>query len=176
MLTPEQEKWIAHLRDDNKTEIYPFDKDSGKKFQKVKNRILSLLGGNVRVEHRGASSLGISGQGELDIYVPVPADKFDLMVASLENIFGKPGSIYPLERARFVTDVDGTKAEVFVVNEKGKSWVDGCMFENYLKTHLESLKVYEQLKESARGLSTRAYYRKKTEFINEILEKVDNGL
>jgi GrpB-like predicted nucleotidyltransferase (UPF0157 family) len=174
MLTPEQEKWLSHLQDHNKTEIYPFDKGAGKKFEKIKNKIHSLLGEATRVEHRGATSLGISGQGELDVYIPVSADRFDSLLPLLEKLFGKPGSIYPLERARFVTEVDDTKVEVFVINEKGKSWIDGCTFENYLKTHSKDLKAYEKLKEDARGLSTRAYYRKKTEFINKILFKALN--
>jgi GrpB-like predicted nucleotidyltransferase (UPF0157 family) len=127
----------------------------------------------MKVEHRGATSLGISGQGELDVYIPVSAEKFDSLLIPLAKEFGKAGSIYPRERARFVTYVDETKVEIFVINEKGKSWKDGCAFENYLKTHQKYLKAYEKLKEDARGLSTRTYYRKKIEFINGILHKTN---
>jgi len=38
MLTPDQEKWLTHLSDDNATEIYPFDKNVNKKFEKIKKK------------------------------------------------------------------------------------------------------------------------------------------
>lgn len=173
MITPEQEKWLSHLDDSDSVKIYPFDPTSAEKFEKVKKQTQRLLGEDVNVKHRGATSLGISGQGELDIYIPIAEEKFDEFVSLVEKLFGKPGSIYPLERARFVTYIDNTKAEVFVINEKCAGWLDGCKFENYLKENPDALDSYQKLKEEGRGLSTQAYYRRKIEFINDILDKVN---
>ncbi|MDB5259145.1 MAG: hypothetical protein JWO73_353 [Candidatus Taylorbacteria bacterium] len=171
MITPDQEKWLAHLQDDNCTVILPHDPKAAEKFERIKKLIASLIGSSVPVHHCGASSMGISGQGELDIYIPVSAEKFDSMLIPLEDIFGKPGSVYALDRARFVTRIDGAKAEIFLVNEKGRSWTDGCRFEGYLKSHPDALAAYAKMKEEGNGLSTQAYYRRKTEFINGILSK-----
>ncbi len=87
----------------------------------------------------------------------------------LEKLFGKPRSHYPLERARFVTSVGGKHIDVFLINEKCSGRLDSVKFEKYLKEHPETLRDYEQLKEQGDGLSTREYYRKKIEFINDVL-------
>jgi GrpB-like predicted nucleotidyltransferase (UPF0157 family) len=171
MITPEQEKWLAHLSDDNKVVIYPADSQAQEKFSKIKNQVQTVLGENINILHRGATSLGISGQGELDVYIPVSAKNFDSMVKSVEGIFGKPKSLYPLERARFITSVDSTKVEVFVINEEKSGWIDSCRFEQYLKEHPEALEEYKELKEKGQGLSTQKYYRRKVEFINDILDR-----
>ena len=171
MIRPEQETWLAHLDDTNHTDIVAYDPSVLNKFERIKEGIQSVLGTKREVVHRGATSLGISGQGELDIYILVKAEEFNFLLKQLEGLFGKPGSVYPLERARFVTVIDGTKAEVFIVGEESKSWTDGNRFENYLRKHPMALSKYAELKESGRGLSTRAYYRRKIEFINSILEK-----
>lgn len=169
MITEVQGKWLAHLSNKDMVTIIPYDCAAPEKFKKIKEQIHELLGNKVCVEHHGASSLGISGQGELDIYVPVSVLEFDQFVSQLAIIFGKPGSLYPLERARFVSYVDGTKAEVFVINNQSQGWLDGIEFEAHLKSNPKLLKKYEILKEKASGLSIREYYRKKIEFINEVL-------
>ncbi len=171
MVTPEQEIWLTHLSNTNSTKIYPFDPSSSKKFEKLKEQIQILIGTDIGVVHRGSTSLGISDQGELDVYIPVAPEKFDSLLTSIERLFGKPTSLYPLERARFVTSVDGTKAEVFVINIEGRGWIDGCRFEKYLKENAEALEAYRKLKEDGQGLSTREYYRRKIEFLNDILSK-----
>jgi GrpB-like predicted nucleotidyltransferase (UPF0157 family) len=171
MITPEQEKWLLHLSDTDVVKIYPADPKANEKFEKIKQQIQSVLGKNINVLHKGATSLGISGQGELDIYIPVSAKDFDSMVNSVANIFDKPKSFYPLERARFITFIDNTKAEIFVINENGKDWVNSCKFENFLQKNPETLEAYKILKEKGQGLSTRTYYLRKIEFINDILAK-----
>jgi len=172
MLAPEQEKWIAHLSNEKKIEIIPYDPATNQRFEALRQWIHSALGNGVEVVHRGATSLRISGQGELDVYLPVLPENFDAMVRSVASVFGEPGSLYPLERARFVTDVHGTKAEVFVINQESQGWKNGVRFEGYLKANPEALEAYRKLKEGGNGLSLREYYRRKLEFINEILSKV----
>jgi|SRR3989344_3440139 len=171
MISLEQEKWLAHLNDNDSVSINPADPMVVEKFTKIKNQIQSVLGKNINVVHKGATSLGISGQGELDVYIPVLPKNFDSMVSFVEKIYGKAKSLYPLERARFITLVDNTKAEIFVINETGKGWLDSCKFEQCLKQNHEVLEEYKKLKEGGEGLSTQKYYRRKIEFINNILER-----
>lgn len=171
MLTPEQEKWLAHLSDQDHVTIIPFDPTAQEKFKAVKAKIQAALGDNIRVEHRGATDMGISGQDEIDIYVPVPEDRFNALLAPLTAAFGKPRSHYPLERARFVTFEAGKHVDIFLINDACQSWLDGNKFTDYLQSHPDALDRYRLLKEAGEGLSTRAYYRRKLEFFNEILKE-----
>jgi GrpB-like predicted nucleotidyltransferase (UPF0157 family) len=45
------------------------------------------------------------------------------------------------------------------------------MFEEYLKNYPDELERYRVLKEESNGKTMREYYRRKIEFINEILIK-----
>ena len=134
MLTLKQEQWINHLSDINKIKIVPFDPTAEDKFQKIKQIIQNALGENVPVKHRGATNLKISGQDEIDIYIPVSPDIFDSLINPLKDLFGEPGSLYPLERVRFKTNIEGKRIDVFLINEECDGWKDGVLFENYLQS------------------------------------------
>ncbi len=169
MLTHEQEKWINHLSNQDHIVLAPFDPSTPQKFEAVKQKIQKVLGSETQVVHRGATSLGISGQNEIDIYVPVPENQFEPLIATLLTAFGAPHSHYPHDRARFVVDEAGKHVDIFLVNETSVGWLSGIKFENYLRSHPETLEQYRLLKEAGHGLSSREYYRRKTEFFNEIL-------
>ncbi len=169
MITESQRQWLEHLPNNDQIVIKPFDPESPKIFEEVKEEVVKALG-EVRVEHRGASALGISGQDEIDIYVPVAPNNFNSTVTKMSTAFGEPKSNYPLVRARFHLDSYGKNIDVFVINEKDSGWVDSEIFTNWLLTHADTLEEYRKLKESGEGLSTREYYTKKIEFINKIIE------
>ena len=170
MIKESQEKWLAHLSNDDKIKILPFDPSCQEKFEKIKKIVQSKLGEATRVEHHGASSLGISGQDEIDVYIPVSPSSFDGFVSLLTKLFGEPRSHYPLQRVRFVTSDAGKHIDIFLINEESSDWLDSVKFENYLRSNPETLEEYRKLKESSDGLGTREYYRKKIEFINKILQ------
>ncbi len=169
MLTPEQQRWVDHLSDTDTIKIIPFDPTAEEKFLEVKKRIQLVLGEEQTVQHRGATSLGISGQDEIDVYIPVHPHEFDSQIQPLTKLFGNPGSLYPLERARFETEIRGKHITVFLINQKSKALINGITFEAYLRSNPQALEEYRQLKELGAGLSIREYYRRKIEFINEIL-------
>jgi GrpB-like predicted nucleotidyltransferase (UPF0157 family) len=171
MITEEQQIWLDHLDDTDKVEIFPYDETSEEKFQQVKKEIQDFLGAQYPVEHRGASSLKISGQNEIDVYMPIVAGKFDELIISLEKLYGKPKSHYPLKRARFVRWIDNKRIDIFVVNADDHSWTDLIIFHEFLLSHPADLEDYRALKENLAGLSTRKYYQKKIEFINSVLAK-----
>jgi GrpB-like predicted nucleotidyltransferase (UPF0157 family) len=175
MITEEQQKWLDHLSDTNKVTIVPWDPDCENKFAQAKQQIQTLLGDQQLVCHRGASSLKISGQDEIDIYIPIPEENYDQIVGELIGLYGNPRSNYPLKRARFVTSIDGKHIDVFVINQDDAGWKDSEIFNAYLLANSIVLKEYERLKESLAGKSTREYYTLKIEFINEILERVKNS-
>jgi len=170
MITPQQQKWIDHLNDKDRIVIKPYDSTTPEKFEAVKTKIQNSLGESIDVRHCGATSLGISGQDEIDVYIPVAPSKFNKLIPSLTQLFGEPRSHYPLERARFVTIENGKHVDVFLINKDSDGWLNGLKFEKYLKSHPKALEAYRKLKESGNGLSTREYYRRKIEFINQILD------
>lgn len=174
MLTDDQKKWINHLSNEDKIIIVPFDPTAEEKYQKIKQKIQTILGKKLQVKHRGATSLGISGQDEIDIYIPVSPIQFNQLIEPLKNIFGEPGSLYPLERVRFKTQESGKRVDVFLINKKHDGWTNGVKFEEYLKSHPKDLDKYKKLKENGNGLTVREYYRRKNEFINRILKKTDS--
>jgi GrpB-like predicted nucleotidyltransferase (UPF0157 family) len=170
MLTPTQQKWVDHLSDTNKVEIFPLDSKCNKKFEQIKSQIQSAIGTEFEILHRGASSLGISGQKEIDVYIPIPGEMIQGLIPRMEQVFGKPSSIYLLERTKFRPTIDGTVIEIMLINKEHESWIRGERFYEYLKENPETLEKYKKLKEDATGVSTREYYRRKIEFINEVLE------
>ena|SRR3990167_3268159 len=79
MLTPEQEKWVETLSE-KPVSIIPYDPRSEKIFEIVKEKIKNALGSDVVVEHRGSSSLGISGQDEIDVQILAEKEMFPAMI------------------------------------------------------------------------------------------------
>ncbi len=171
MITPEQQKWIDHLSDTKTIVVVPFDPTCEEKYQKVKDDIQNLFGKDQSVVHSGASALKISGQDEIDIYVPVPLAFFDASIERMKLLYGEPHSLYPEKRAHFLTEIGGKHIDVFVINEDDDGWKDSVEFHKRLLSHPSDLERYRILKENSAGLSVREYYRRKTEFINEILNK-----
>lgn len=169
MLTSEQDQWIAHLSDTDTIRIIPYDENVREIFEGVRTKVLENIGVHFSVEHHGATSLGISGQDEIDVYIPVSEKDFDETVLKMEHSFGAPRSVYPKKRARFVL-IEGEKhVDIFPINRESDDWKNLVTFETYLKKNPEALNRYRILKESGNGLSVREYYRRKIEFLNEIL-------
>jgi len=171
MLTKQQQKWLDHLNDRDQIVIKPYDLKSEEIFEEVKEKIIDYLGDENAVLHRGASYLKISGQDEIDIYIPVKPEIFDSTVDKMKEGFGDPKSLYPLVRARFRVGGYDKHIDVFVINKEDTGWVDSELFTEYLVSHPKALDDYRRLKESGEGLSTREYYKRKIVFINEVLDK-----
>lgn len=176
MLTKADINWLKHLSNSKKVKIVPYNTKVKEIFEKQKREILDILGQDVKVLHRGASGMGISSQGEIDLFIPVSLDLFDKTVKKLKKIYGYPKSFYPNQRARFNRQQGDTKIEVFIVNQDSERWKRSTAFEDYLKNHPEALEEYRKLKEANNGVGIKEYYRKKMEFINNILNKVFSDL
>ncbi|MEK9156900.1 MAG: GrpB family protein [Patescibacteria group bacterium] len=172
MLTKEQEIWVNHLSNTDSINIVPYDPNCVRQFAKVVDEVHGLLGESQEVVHAGASSLGISGQNEIDIYIPVFTDQFTETLKKVEALYGTPQSVYQLKRVRFQTIRDEKKIDVFVINRLDADWLRSRQFEQRLREQPELLGAYRLLKESSAGLSTRAYYRRKIHFINDVLAKL----
>lgn len=171
MLTKADIKWLAHLSNSKKVKIVPYNPKLKRIFEKQKKEILDILGPDVEVLHRGASGMGISGQEEIDIFIPVSLDSFDKIAKKLKSVFGHPKSFYPKQRVRFNRQHNKTTIEIFIVNKDSKRWKRSTAFEDYLKTHPDAKEAYRKLKESSDGIGIKEYYRRKMEFINKIINE-----
>jgi GrpB-like predicted nucleotidyltransferase (UPF0157 family) len=172
MLTPEQEIWIESLSSERKISIVPYDTRTEDLFEKVKNKIQNVLGLEIQICHVGASSFGISGQDEIDVQVPVAKEKFSECISLLEGIFGQVRKVYTT-RARFEVREDEKKIDFALVDANSEDWLNHVKFQNYMKSHPQDLERYRILKEKSNGMIVKDYYRKKTEFINEILSLIN---
>jgi GrpB-like predicted nucleotidyltransferase (UPF0157 family) len=170
MVTPEQQKWIDHLSDVKTIAVIPYDPTCEEKFLQVKAAVQNLFGQDQPVVHSGASALKISGQDEIDIYAPVPFAAFEASVERMKTLYGEPHSLYPGKRAHFLTAIGGKHIDVFVINQDDGGWKDSVKFHQHLLSHPADLERYRLLKENNAGLTVREYYKRKTEFINEILD------
>jgi hypothetical protein len=56
MLSPEQEKWIAQLSNQDQTKITPFKPTPPMRFESVNQKIIAVIGTGHPVEHREATS------------------------------------------------------------------------------------------------------------------------
>jgi GrpB-like predicted nucleotidyltransferase (UPF0157 family) len=172
MITPDQEKWLKHISDTKKVRILPYNPKVKETFQKIKQHLQSILGKEVEIVHRGASNLGISGKGEIDMYIPVEKDQFVPILKKLKEEYGKPDSLYPNERSRFNFRIDDIDIELFLINKESDGWRKGNQFEEYLKNNTDALKEYMKIKEESEGVTTREYYRRKLEFMNKIFDQI----
>ena len=171
MLSPEQQNFVDR-RSDSNIEVIPFDPKSNEKFEEIKKQIQSILG-DVEVLHRGSTGLGIGGQREIDVYIPVPDEEIPELTTKIEDVWRKPKSIYPDERTKFIRYIDETMIEVILVNKSCKSWIDGEIFFDYLKNNKDAREEYEKLKGIGESVTIKEYYRRKFEFMNAILAKAD---
>ncbi len=169
MITESQQLWLNHLSDTKQVSVIPYNPKTKEVFKKIKEELISILG-KIRISHRGSTALKISGQGEIDLYIPVNKKDFDNYVSKLSKYLGEPGSLYKLERARFIKYIDDIKIEIFVINKNNDGWKTSVKFEKYLKHHPEAMAEYAEIKNKASGLSIREYYTLKTIFINKILQ------
>lgn len=174
-LTKDQEVWINHLSETDTISIHPYDPSAENIFLEVKNRIQASLGKDILLEHHGATRFKISGQDELDLYIPVIPEMFEEMVRRVTSLLGPPKSHYKLERARFPLFVRNKKVDVFMVNKNHNVWKRSVIFEEYLIANPNALERYRVLKEEGNGLSVREYYKRKTEFINEIVSTANKS-
>lgn len=172
MLTKQQRDWLNHLSDTNKVKIISYNPKVKEVFNQQKLKLQKILGGNAIILHKGASAWGISGKGDVDIYIPIEVEKFDAYFELLKEKLGEPGSHYHSERARWNRNITDIEVEIFLVNKDAEFYKESERFWSYIEIHPEVLDEYRIIKEKAEGLSTREYYTKKVIFINQVMSKI----
>jgi GrpB-like predicted nucleotidyltransferase (UPF0157 family) len=165
---PMSDDWFMKFSNTKKVKIVQYDPKIKDIFEEFKQILIQQLG-KIEIKHMGASALSISGQGEIDLYIPTTPTKFNSLVKEITKLYGKPGSL-DNDWARFNYTYKNTEIEIMVMHKNCSDYIDNTMFFNYLKTHPIDAKKYEQLKQKYAKVSKREYYKQKGIFIRNILK------
>jgi GrpB-like predicted nucleotidyltransferase (UPF0157 family) len=164
--------WFKQFSKTKKVKIVKRDTKVFKLVHEFSFKLKKLLGESIEIEHRGSTALGISGQGEVDLYLRVKNRKeFTKAFAKLKTKFGEPRSYYPNEpRARFNYIYHGIEFELMLVLHSAIDELEGRLFFNYLKKHPELLPKYEVIKSKYAKISKYKYQIEKHKFVRKVLK------
>lgn len=166
-LTEDQEKYLEKIPIDKKVKIVPFDPETPRIVDEiigqVKNAVIDL-----EVKFMGASALGISGQGDIDLYILSPEKYFESYLPKLEEVFGPRVSGISIIKWELMRD--GHEIEMYLTDPSTPSMQEQIKVFETLKNNPSLLKEYEEIKTSTNGQSFREYMRRKYEFFNKILK------
>lgn len=168
MLTPNQEKYLLTIPEDKRVEIKPYDPKLGETADEIIKPIKEI-GKNLEVMLMGAAGLGISGQGDLDIYFLAKAEDFEEYLPKLIELFGEPKSQREVSIAwEFVGD--NIPVELYLTDPRTETMQEQVAVFVMLKHDKSLLKKYENLKQAFDGKSFREYQKAKYEFYNKLLK------
>lgn len=130
---------------------------------KIKNKFPDLT-----VRHMGASGLGISGQGDVDIYALAPESGFTGYLPGLTEIFGQPVGTSPGSIA-WKFDRSGTEVEFYLTDPESPAMKKQIRVFETLQHNPALLAEYEQLKSGLNGSTFTAYQQAKYDFYHRCL-------
>ncbi|KKQ18833.1 MAG: hypothetical protein US31_C0001G0020 [Berkelbacteria bacterium GW2011_GWA1_36_9] len=167
MLTEDEEKYLAQIPADKKVILEPYDPKTPNITEKYVKKINNAEP-NLEVIHIGASALGISGQGDIDLFILCPRNSFSKYRLSLIKELGKPISGISLTQWHF--EEDSHDIEIYLADPIEESTARQIRVHKILSSNPNLLKKYELLKESVANDSYREYQCQKYEFYNQILK------
>ena len=167
MLTNDEKDYLSKIPLQKKVKIRPFHQ----RIKDISNKLIKNIKAkypDLKILHMGASGLGISGQGDIDIYAFSSPIDFPKYLPGIKNILGKPKSHKP-DSVAWEFNQDGYDIEFYLTNpESGPMKRQMAVFKK-LKQNKELLSKYEKLKEGMDGKSFKEYQKKKYEFYHRIL-------
>lgn len=168
MLTKDQQNYLEKISSDKTVRIIPYDPQVIDIVASIKEQIKDVRI-DLEVKFMGASALGISGQGDIDLYVFCQDDQYDKYLPQLENLFGP--RLTNRKTIDWEFDRGGHKVELSLTDPSTTTMKDQIKIFEILKDNPVLLGEYEMLKKSCDGNSFREYMAKKYEFYNKILAK-----
>ena len=166
MLTENQEKYLLKIPEDKIVKIVPFDPLIPNIVEGIKSKIRNA-GINLEVKFIGASGLGISGQGDIDLYILAPEKDFEKYIPALENAFGPKVANISSHKWQFI--FENHEVEMYLADPSTPSMQEQIQVFEILKNNDGLLKQYDEIKSSADGQTFREYMGRKYEFFNRIL-------
>ena len=153
-------------------------------FEEEKNRLKHYLSEDYQIEHIGSSAVpNLGGKGIIDIMIAVPQEKME----SLSQQAQKAGYLWrPLAstkdrlflRQEYPADFRNEKVyHLHITHPNSSDWKEAIAFRDYLSTHPEDLRRYEEIKRKAADEadeSSEKYGSIKESILREILGKAYN--
>lgn len=172
MLTEDQQKYLLTIPEQKLVTIYPFTFE----LEATANELMLAAQTAVptlEVRHMGAAALGLSGQGDIDIYVLCDPKDFATHLSELSKVFGPPIR----ERETSITwafEKNGFPVELYLTDPTSEAMQEQTTMFELLRDNTEVRHEYEALKESLNGHSFRDYQAAKYEFYNRALGITDH--
>lgn len=150
-------------------------------FQKEKNKLETILGNDAIIEHIGSTAVpGLGGKGIIDIMIAVPREDME----KFSGLVQKTGYEYKAsggnEERIFHQRDKALKAggliryHLHLAFPESKEWKEAIAFRDYLRSHPEDVKRYEEIKKKAALESDQTkekYMAIKEPVIQDILKK-----
>jgi len=167
MLTSD-EKDFLNKQIDRVVTIEPFNPACRVAANAVIDKIRSVFP-DADVRHLGGSSLELSGQNDVDLYVLSDPSDFDKYLPGLIKLFGNTVSRkYDSNAWKFKQD--GIEVELYLTDPASKPMQTQIGVYKALKSSKRLRKEYEVLKERYNGGSWKEMQRAKYEFYHKILD------
>lgn len=162
--------------------LAPHDPHWAQLYQEEKQRLSHALGYLIiAIEHIGSTAIpNIVAKPVIDIMLGVRSlhDIDQHVIQSIEQLDYRYMPQYeigmPFRRFFQKDNMNGTRTHhIHLVEISHSFWTDHLLFRDYLRTHPDSAKAYEQLKQklAQQFTDTNAYAFAKTDFCKEILRK-----
>lgn len=168
MVTKDEEDFLSKQKD-RIVSVKPFNPNCRKVSQDIIKKILSVSP-DANVRHLGASSLGLSGQNDVDLYVLSKPEDFDKYLPGLIKLFSETvWRKYDSNAWKFKQD--GIEVELYLTDPTSKPMKRQLGVYEALKSNRTLQKEYEALKEKFNGKSWLEMQKAKYEFYHKILDK-----
>jgi len=165
-LSPDEENFLGKIPDDKMVVIRPFDPEIPKITEEIINKVHSAAP-ELPVRHMGASALGISGQGDIDIYILCPKEDYEKYLPDLENAFGPRDKKSVIE---WSFQAGGHDVEMYLTDPSSEAMRKQIKIFEALRQNKHLRNEYEKLKENMNGRSFKEYQRRKYEYYHRILK------
>ena len=167
MLTQDEKNYLEKIPTDKKVVVQPYDPKTpaiAKEFIKL----IHSVDPDLIVIHLGASSLGISGQGDIDLSILCPRSNFETYQDKLSKVLGSNTQGVSVVEWHF--ERNEHEVTIYLADPDEPSTARQIKVQKILEENCDLLKEYEDLKEKTALLGYREYQRQKYEFYNRILE------
>lgn len=168
MLTLGEENYLSTIPPDKRANIVPYNPHIKEVAGGIMRRIKELYP-HLDVIHVGASGLGISGQGDIDMCALSPQQDYDRYLPGLMQIFGEPKSRKKSVGWELIRG--NIPIEFYLTDPSSPDMQRQLAVFEKLRSNPKLLREYEQLKESMNGWPLREYQRRKYEFYHKILDE-----
>jgi len=168
MLTWGEEDYLSKIPEDKRVKIFPYVEEIEKIADEITNKVHEVMP-ELEVKHMGASSLKLSGQGDIDIYIFSRPKEFGKYKLKLVEIFGNfKNEKYDSVAWKF--EAGGHDVELYLTDPTSEPMQRQIKVTQKLKENASLRDEYEKLKEELNGKSFREYQRRKYEFYHKILD------